>query len=213
VIRVDLNDDGSINKTTAFPILPLGVDRVYHERLVLNSKSSETLDDNDLGSTMFFTTRTDGDIKVYRNGILIADETGNGSATEGWQDVSVSTDRIPNGAAPMQFNIKVLDRLPGDIFTISYEPVVSSTTSVPKTLTELTAVGGLKVVDLVGDLSARASKDNIIILDRTIATSGGSKVYLSIIMRQNAAELSLTPAVEEYTLVAGTKDSTKFEEI
>lgn len=205
ITRVDLNADGSINRTTTFPILPLDTERIYHERLILDSKSSDSLENNDLGSTMFYTTRTDGDIKVYRNGILI--EYG-----VGWDDVTTSSDRTPNNLTPMKFNIQILDRLAGDIFTVSYTPVVSSTSSIPKTLDEYVSQGGLKVVDLVGDLTARVGSGQIITLDRVGKMGSGSKVYLAIIMRQNAADSSLTPAVEEYTLVAGTKDPTKFEE-
>jgi hypothetical protein len=180
---------------------------------VLDDKSSATLTDNDLGSTMFFTTRTDGNVKVYRNGILISDNTGVTNPLTGWQDVSTQADRTPDVGTPMVFNIRIMDRLPGDIFTVSYTPVVSSTRAIPKTLLEFTAIGGLKVVDLIGDLSARVDVGHAIELDKYAENGGSTLVYLSIILRQNAADSSLTAAVEEYTLVAGQKDDTKFEDL
>ena len=115
---------------------------------------------------MFFTTITDGDIKVYRNGVLIIDETGNPLATGGWQDISTTADRTPGNNTRMRFQIQILDRLPGDIFTISYTPVVSSTQILPKNLSEFVAIGGLNTVDLVGDLSARATPGQLVAFDR-----------------------------------------------
>ena len=74
--------------------------------------------------------------------------------------------------------------------------------------------GGLKVIDLVGDLSARLLADQSIALSKPaeFTLAAKTRVYLAIILRQNTAETSLTPAVEEYTLFAGYRDDTKFEE-
>jgi len=215
IVKQDLDENNQLQKTTTFPILPLDVDRIYHERLVLNEKSSSSLTEGDIGDTMFFTNRTDGNIKVYRNGVLLEDQTGFTVPTDGWLDISESDNRTPNNGSPMTFRIQVLDRLPGDIFTVSYTPSVSSTTSIPKTLGEFTSAGGLKVVDLVGDLSARLTEGQLIVLDvqGEDNTNQNSNVYLSIIIRRNAAEATLTPAVEEYTLLSGCKDLTKFEDL
>lgn len=215
ILKLDLTDTGALARTSTFPVLPLDVERVYHERLVLNDKSDTSLTENDLGWTMFFTNRTDGDVKVYRNGILLEDTTpgvGDPDPTDGWVDVTTTADKTPNNGAPMRFRIKIVDRLPGDIFTVSYTPVLSSTHHIPKTLSQFDQIGGLNVVDLVGDLSARANPGQIVGLsDQVEGTTANA--YLVIILRQNTAEPTLTPAVEEYTLVAGRKDPTKFEEL
>lgn len=215
IVKQDLNIDGKLIRTSTFPILPLDVDRVEHERLVLINKSSSALTDPDLGSTMFFTNRTDGNIKVYKNGILIEDTTGDNLATTGWQDVTEVSDRTPGNSTPMRFKIKVLNRLPGDIFTVSYNPILSTTQNLPKTIKELSNVGGLNIVDLIGDLSVRPTQGQIVMMNRVGEdnTEQTSNIYLVIILRRNSAESTLTPAVEEYTLMAGCKDLRKFEEI
>jgi len=215
VVKQDVDSEGQLLQTTTFPVLPLEVGRVEHERLVLTGKSATTLSEPDLGEAMFFTNRTDGNIKVYRNGVLITDNTGVPLASDGWQDVSTVADRTPGNGTPMKFKVQILDRLPGDIFTISYNPVTSSTQALPKNLSEFTQVGGLNTVDLVGDLSARMCAGQIVILNRIGEDDANqdSNVFLVIILRQNAAEATLTPAVEEYTLMGACKDLTKFEEV
>jgi Flp pilus assembly protein TadG len=218
IIRQDFNIAGSLVKTTTFPILPLGVQRVHQERLVLTEKSVSTLTNNDIGTLMFFTNRTDGDIKVYRNGVLDTDETGNPGATTGWKQEPETPDgtlRTPNNGERMRFKIKVLNNLAGDIFTVSYTPLLSTTKAVPKSLSEFLTVGGVQIVDLVGDLSARSSEGQLVLLDRIGEDDANqtTKIYLVIMLRQNTADTSLSPAVEEYTLVAGCKDPTKFEEV
>lgn len=215
IFKQDLDKVGNLVRTTTFPILPLDVHRMYHERLVLTRKTDSTISDPDLGKTMFFTNRTDGNIKVYRNGILITDETGNPLATDGWRDISDAADRTPGNSAPMQFQVEIIDRLSGDIFTVSYTPVVSSSKALPKVLGEFVQIGGLNIVDLVGDFSARVSEGQLIILDRVGEDDSilNSNVFLVIILRQNTADSALTPAVEEYALMGGCKDITKFKEM
>ena len=221
IIKQDFDASEALIRTSVFPVMPLGTSRIYHERLVLNEKSSSTLISNDIGQTIFFTSRDealgvqDTNILVYRNGILMPDQTGVVSPTTGWiweNDTSL-IDRTPGSGTPMRFRIRILDPLPGDIFTVTYTPRLSSTKYIPKTLPAFTTVGGLQVVDLVGDLSARAAEAQQVILDRTGENDQTltSKIFLSIILRQNTAESSLTPSVEEYTLVGGCKDDTKFE--
>lgn len=219
IIKQELTKEGVLLSTETFPILPLGVDRVYHERLVLYDRSDITLTDNDLGETMFYTTKNDGNIKVYRNGEEIANVDGIGGATEGWrmypQPSGDVTDRVAGGGSPMRFRIQILGVLRGDVYTISYTPSVSSTTVIPKPpYTEFNSIGGLQIVDLVGDLSARRNAGQVIAVSDvgTQDTSQRTRVYLSIILRQNTADSSLAPAVEEYTLVSGSQDSSKFEE-
>ena len=215
IIKQDLSTSGALLRTVTFPILPLDVNRVFHERLVLADKTVATLTDPNLGKAMFFTTRTDGNVKVYRNGVLLTDQTDDPLASSGWRDVSTIPDRTPGNSTPMQFQIQVLDGLSGDIFTVSYTPVTSSSQALPNTLSEFVQVGGLNTVDLVGDLSARVFIDHTVILDKIGEDTSAqeSNMFLVILIRQNAAEPTLTPAVEEYTLMGSSIDITKFEEI
>jgi hypothetical protein len=119
----------------------------------------------------------------------------------------------------MRFRIQIQQPLPGDIFTVTYTPLLSSTPGVPKSINDTTqsefaSVGGLQVVDLVGDLSARAVDGQMIVINQIGKSSAAetSKLYLSIILRQNTADTFLTSAVEEYTFLVGNRDETKFEE-
>lgn len=215
LVKEDLNEQGTLLRTTVFPVLPLGAERVFHERLVLNEKSDPSLTENDIGTLMFYTSRTDGDIKVYRNGELLSDQTEVIGASDGWQYLDEEGRRTPDNGERMGFRIQVLGLVAGDIITVTYTALTSSTTATPNDLSSFDSVGGLKVVDMAGDLSVRTGPGQLMVLDQasagTIANS--IDIYLVTILRLNSANTSLTPAVEEYTLLAGNKDITKFEEV
>ena len=227
IVRQEYTLEGVLFRTTTFPILPTSVERIHQERLLLTEKSASTSIRNDLGQTRFFTntTATEGNIKVYRNGILLEDESNSTVAVDGWRNYPANppagphgaeSDRQPNNGNPMRFRIQIINPLPGDIYTVSYNPLKSSTTTFPNGTDWLihTNTDGLKVVDLIGDLSARVSSNQTIILGKSgVEELIGKeiKIFLAIILRQNTAEASLSPAVEEYTLLAGKKDLTKFE--
>jgi len=219
VVKQELTKEGVLLSTSTFPILPLGTERVYHERLVLHERSDTTLTDNDIGETMFYTTKIDGNIKVYRNGEEIANVDGVAGASQGWrmypQPSGSAAYRIPGGGEPMRFRMQILGVLRGDIYTISYTPSVSSTTVIPRPpYTEFNTVGGLQIVDLVGDLSTRRNAGQVVAISDlgNSDSSQKTRIYLVIILRQNTADSSLAPAVEEYTLMSGNQNSSKFEE-
>lgn len=205
VIKQELAATGALLHSTTFPILPLGVSRVHHERLVLTEKSAPGFSQKNIGQTNFFTNPIDGNVIVFRNGVITTEGSG-------WFDITTTTDKSPNSKTPMRFRIEINTPLAGDIYTVSYSPLVSSTRAIPQSLDPFESIGGLKVVDLVGDLSARLEAGQIVVLDGEDQEQI-SKVYLTIILRQNTADPTLTPAVEEYTLVSGCKDQAKFEKL
>jgi hypothetical protein len=215
IVKQDLSTSGSLIKTSVFPILPLEVERVHHERLVLNEKSSPSLSLNDIGTLMFFTNVTDGELKVYRNFELLTNETDNLFATDGWKLEPIPpagvTLRTPNQGARMRLKIKIVAPLATDIYTVSYTPLVSTTAALPQTISEFAGTGGIQVVDLTGDLSVRAGLGQIVYTDiiEEDQEQLESRIYLVILLRQNTAEESLTSIVEEYTLVVGYKDREK----
>lgn len=219
IVKRDYDKNGIIARSATFPIMPLGVNEIHHERLILTSKSDDTLTYNDQGQTIFFTnvTASEGNIRVFRNGELLVDETGNPDAIEGWRHILDTdiADKTPNNGTPMRYPIQIINPTAADIYTVSYTPLYGSTRLVPNTLLQYDSIGGLKVVDLVGNLSARLGPGKIVDLeipdneDDIIQTD----VYLLIILRQNTSNVSLTPILEEYTLVSGRKDSTKFGEV
>lgn len=216
IVKQDISAEDILLRTTVFPILPLGVSKIHHERLLLTEKSDPSLVNNDLGETIFYTVPEN--VTVYRNGEILENVSSDPLALEGWKHYPEpsgdTADKLPNNNQPMRFRIQIVAPLAGDIFTVTYTPLISTTTSIPKNLSEeYTTVEGLKVVDLVGDLTARVGPGQVVIVgglgeELEIAKS---KIVLKIILRQNTAESSLTPAVEEYTLVSGYKDETKFK--
>ena len=209
IAKQDFTSTGSLFRTNVFPILPLNTERVHHERLVLNEQTNEDLYTKDTGTLNFFTTSTDGDIKVYRNFqllSLVVDDL-----SDGWQVIDDVSLRTPNQKTRMRFKIRINQPLATDIYTVTYTPVVSSTRSLPSTIEEFAAIGGSQVVDLSGDLSIRSLSGQVISLDHIGEDQSNldSEIYLIIILRQNTANAALSPAVEEYTLLTGYKDPTK----
>lgn len=219
IAKQDFDSYSNLLRTNVFPILPLGVTRVHHERLLLTEKSSPSLSQNDLGTLMFFTNISDGDLKIYKNFQLLTNETGNIYATEGWKiepEPSGSLSfRTPNNDSRMKFKVKIINPRATDIFTVTYTPLTSSTSNIPQTLSAFNSVGGLQVVDLVGDLSARSTQEQVIVFERLGETKETleSKIYLLVILRQNTANTFVSPILEEYTLLTGSQDILKFEEV
>ena len=130
-----------------------------------------------------------------------------------WVDNTTTADKTPDNGDPMAFKIKVLDALPGDIYTVTYTPLTSSTRAIPQNISTYTGTG-LDVVDLTGDLTVRLLPSQIIAVDRGIneADVASSKVFFIIIIRNNSSRNTLTAAVEEFMLVLGSKDASKFED-
>lgn len=218
--KQDLSVNGTLLRTTTFPILPLNFSTIYHERLLLTERSPDA-ENYDLGQTLFYTNGgTDyADITVYENGQELDNQNGVSEPSSGWKHYPDNTvpgdvdDRSPNSGSPMRFRIQIVNPYPGSIYTVSYTPLVSTTRNIPITLEEYSTSTGLKIVDLAGDLSARTVENHLVVFDteKSSIEVTKSRVYLSIILRQNTADSSLTPAVEEYTLLAGYRDDTKFK--
>ncbi len=203
VIKRDFDTAGNIVATYKIPILPTGVSRVHHERLVLTERSSSGTFLRDVGTLMFFADPDVSSIKVYRNGSILL--------STDWEDVTTEEDRTPNSGDRMKFKIRIKSLLAGDIFTVSYTPVVSSTISLPEVLEEYSTTG-ISIVDLAGNLAARSVNENLLVLNKGPTSNRVVKsyIYLCIMLRNNTSDSSLTPAVEEYTLVVGEKNLEKF---
>jgi hypothetical protein len=149
-----------------------------------------------------------GDIEqiVYRNGTALSWGTDWEFINDG--DSSGLTNVYPDTDKPMKRGIKLLV-VPGvlDIFTVSYYPDISNTFNIP------TDTSGQYTVDMVGDQSARLVGSNTIAFSSTRkgVEVSYTDLYLLILLRRNSAESYLSPAIEEYMLVTGSIDQTKFE--
>ena len=203
VIKRDFDKAGNIVATYKLPILPTGVERVHHERLVLTERSSSSVFLNDRGYLQFFAHPDVSEIKMYRNGVLMAGNE--------WSNTTNQIMRTPNTNTRMRTRLRVQNVLAGDIITVSYKPVLSSTVSIPDELTEYSS-SGISIVDVAGNTSARVVQDQLLILSKgpTPEKVHRSSIYLAIVLRNNTSDTALTPAVEEYTLVIGEKDIQKF---
>lgn len=197
--------DGLLISSDTVPILPLNTQRIYHERLLLTANTPGILN-ADLGQPMFYTEASGSDIIVYRNGTALTF-----GASDGWEfitvgDVSGFTVESPATGKAMKRGIRIKATVqPLDIYTISYTPRLSNTYTIPNDTTKL------YTVDLVGDHSARLTQDNSIIFEpvRKGNTISYTELYLTIIMRRNSSIDHLSPAVEEYMLVTGSRDLSK----
>lgn len=200
VAKRDLDSRGRLVTSIKIPILPTGVTRVNHERLLLTEKSADIFL-NDTGTLMFYGHIDTANIILTRNGVTMNQSE--------WQNVT-ETD-TPNTAMRMATSIKIKSPYVGDIYTVSYNPSVSTTIAVPSELGEYSP-DGLSVVDLVGDLSARLVHDQLILLEEPAENVVKSVIYLIIVLRNNTGDTSITPAVEEYTLLIGTRDPIRYSD-
>jgi hypothetical protein len=95
----------------------------------------------------------------------------------------------------------------GDIYTVSYTPLFSDSYS------SQYSVGTNNPIDWSGNMSIRSITEQMVLLnDASDINIAKYELYLMVILRQNTADSSTSPAVEEYTLALGQKDLLKFEE-
>lgn len=206
IFRKDYGEDDVLLRSAIVPIIPKNVSRINHERLLLTEQSvGDAI--KDIGFTRFFTNRTSGDVKVFKNGVEINDVTDGGS--EGWEDISDSDDRTPNTGDPMTMKIQVTSPSEGDIYTISYDVLTSTTGVLPTTLNEFVTRSGALVADLSGDLSSVMLSDNSVSINKDLlgVDVATSDVYLIIILRRNTSSTTVTAAVEDFVLGAAGSNS------
>jgi len=161
----------------------------------------------DAAQLRFYTGDNNSDVVVYRNGTALTYSVDWDFVESSDPDIGALTNTVPGSGSPMKRGIYILNAVqPLDIYTVSYTPVVSNTKTLPSETTLL------KVVDLIGDQSARITNQNIIILDsqKGSYTVSYADMYLVILMRRNSAKENFSPAVEEYMLVTGSKNTEKF---
>jgi len=202
------SSSGALLASEIVPILPLEAHRVYHEQLIFTRKSSSSLRENDMASMRFFCDDDSVDVMLYKNGSLLAY-----GAIEDWVFVSQSVDSeitntSSNSGKRMRRGIQInTARSPIDIYTVSYTPTVSDTINLPKIGDTLATV-----VDLTGDNGLRVVQDNVIIFNklRNSQIVDRADIYLIVLLRRNSARDDLTPAVEEFLLATGSRDTAKF---
>lgn len=194
------------------PILPVGVQRIFHENLVLSNQIESNIPN--AGALMFYTRHFSvndlADIKVYRNGTLL-------DVDIDWVIEPVFTnDVISPSGKPNTVGIRISHPTLTDFYTVSYTPLLSSTRAHPLDTNNISLdddTSLVKIIDLVGDGSIRNGLNNILYINskkNNGKITSYSKVYLSIILRRSSTEENLSPSVEEYLLLSSTNDQDKF---
>lgn len=195
---------GGLIAVDTFPVLPVDVERVNHERLILTHKYSSTSPTNDSGKLMFYTTATAGDIKVYKNGSVTAL-----TSTVDWVEETNLSQTSPAAGVPMAFGVRIVNPGVNDIYTVSYDPVVSNIQ------TQVLATGSTQqtLVDAVGDLSCRPYTRQLVLAEeyKSGTKIDSVEVYLTVIVRKNTHRNYLSPNVKAFALMAGAENSDKFQ--
>jgi hypothetical protein len=95
---------------------------------------------------------------------------------------------------------------PLNIYTVSYTPRLSNTYVEPSN-TSL-----LNVVDLTGDQNIRMVTNNVLTFSETKRgfKVASADIYLMILMRRNSANLNVSPILQDYLLVFGSKNQNKY---
>lgn len=196
--------DNFLISTDTIPVLPLGAKRIYHDRLLFTAKT-EFASNNNVAQLRFFTDADSSDVLVYKNGTLLT----YGSLND-WDFVADDgnlTIETPNSGRPMKRAISISQEVNSlDIYTVSYTPKTSNSIT-PSSQSTL-----VSTVDLVGDNTVRLTSDNCIVIDkqRLSYNVAYAHLYLSIIKRRNSAIEHFSPALEEYLIATGSRDSQRF---
>jgi len=191
--------------TSIFPILPTGVTRVNHERLLL-ADTTNTSTPNDTGYTQFFTDTTLGNVLLFGDGNLLQKDTD-------WDDITTENDQTPNMGTRMRYGIHIINPIKYTNYTVTYTPLTSNTNTIPQVLTPYSMTGGINIVDLTGDMTARSLADQTVLLDNSqdAILIDHSVLYLIIMLRNNTGKTTLSPSIESYLLAISNADKTKYQ--
>jgi hypothetical protein len=212
ILRKQFSDRQELLSFNVFPILPLGITRINHERLILTHHFSANTLVNDSGRLMFYIDpdSVESTLAVFRNGNSL-NQIDDESEGDGWLIEPRLTNDLLSSGSPMKFGIRLSQPRAGDIYTVSYTPTISNI------LTTAKASNGNEhqtLVDLVGDLSARSYLDQVVLNEETTGANqvAGTTVCLMIVLRRNNADGNLSPIVKNFILAIGAKDLTRFED-
>lgn len=218
LIKKDFDINNKLIDSNTIPLLPINKAQIFYERLLLNEKAAPTDVFPSVGTLQFFTLNNgyhsvdnpQGSIKVYRNGELLesANPTLGPNATletDGWTTHSY----INTPLQKMEVKIKIQNPGVKHIYTVSYEPALSTIDTVEETQTfnQYTGIGS-SVVDLIGKLNTILSKNRFL---KFFNITNGKKISYSvvnliIVLRRNSANLNLTPVVDSYLMVTGERN-------
>lgn len=227
LIKKDYSSADVLLSSITVPVLPLGVENIRHERLLLTNKSSPSNTLNDIGFLQFYTLNNPyhsidnptGTIRVYRNGYLLENAdlaTGPNASTEtdGWHLEEDLTQDTPGSEKAMRYYLRIQNPNDSNIYTVSYTPAISTINTVPNAINlgAYSIEEGIQLVDLSGDLGAWLGTDNIVYFKKTAEEIpiDYSTISLAVVLRRNSANVNLTPVLFDYLIATGNIDKNKF---
>jgi len=212
----NFSDDDLLIDIDTVPLTPIGVERIYHERLVLTHKvHNSTI--NNAGRLIHYASTLEAnldEIDVYRNGTLLVrgDDWDITPTNFESVDADLTNDIVSPTGKPNRIFLHIFSPLQTDYYTVSYTPLLSNTRITPHdiftagdSLQSITS-GGI-VIDLIGDASATIGQNNIVYINpnkNNGKITSYTKINLIVILRRNSSNLDLTPTVEEYLLLTSS---------
>lgn len=182
IFKQNFASDGSLVDSEKFQIIPAAQQSISHERLIFNET---TLLNKDTATLRFYPT---GTILVYKDFNLTP-------LVEALDYIV-----IDNGSlTPKEYKIQLVNPSPTSIYTISYIQAISGTSTGSE-------------IWLNKQRTMKLTRGNIIEFtnERPNATVATSKVFLTVLFRNNSTIDTETPSLEEYRLLIGTINLDKF---
>jgi hypothetical protein len=109
----------------------------------------------------------------------------------------------------MKFGIRITQPRSGDIYTVSYDPVMSNI------MTPTSVSVSQVIVDLLGDLTARSFTDQLVLcadVKHSLPITR-TELYLMVLLRRNTADKYLSPSLTKFVLAAGTQELLSLEDL
>jgi len=196
VFKQNFASDGSLVDSEEFNILPAGHNTITHERLIFNETFGNT---DDTGTLRFYPDTTGGDPIIYKDFVALTIGT---STTETSPITGGDYIHIDRGTlTPGSFKIRLDELTPSSIYTVSYTPKYSGAAANSEIWLNKQRTMKLRSANIVEFTNERPN-----------ATVVTSKLYLTILMRNNSSDDTNTTSLEQYRLLIGTIDPTRFIE-
>jgi hypothetical protein len=201
IVQENYDINNKLISINTYPIAPLNKTRINHERLIL-TKLVDDYETENVGLLNFYTDSTSGDIKVYRNGTLLTENTD-------WEVNSDFTVSSPNFGEPMQLAIKILIPGQNDIFTVSYTPILST---IKYADTDSSPTDHQRIIDVLGNGRVIRLEDQSVLLSDNVQSKNidNSKFRVLVILRRNTNIDSLSPYLETLSVSATDTNQEKF---
>jgi hypothetical protein len=208
----NFTDNDTLINTEIFPLLPIGTSRVEHERFILTAATAGS--EYNIGELIHYAIPAGATIQVYQNGVLLTENV-DWTVNEDFSNHIVPVTGTRNKVA-----LQISNPQKADFYTVSYTPTVSNSRIDPTDIYKDLAGSAIddsvfQSVDLTGDGTAISASSNVVYtfpLKNNGQVTKYTKVYLMIILRRNSIDRTLTPVLEDYTLLTSSRNIDKYAE-